>query len=1605
VRAVSEDSSAIFAGTSGQTVVHYIDDTPNRLTSKRSEQSTSNAGAIFENLNLTPEEATITGTQVEDRDIILYASFDTSKFPVTISDDNITRFELLRQNYFQIYETQKVGLPVSVKYLNPQKLSLTTTGIPEPGFDLSAPKFLNSPMPLVIRTCDDDQNIINTDYLPQLSSRWSATSQNFSGGDMTTDTLTSAGFVTLYLSGTDSTFTQLDTPYNSEEDFQVWDAGTTFPEEEANRHIRLLVADRKTKQPIPVDTERHPGKMRTVTLLFSEITQEQQSMLLSTEMSAHMYGSGQPRNWFLQSGEIYYGYVLPKSNYKQKDSIDLQLKTINESFTTPGSIMMFVNLYTDVLDYKSDKNRYRFYAHTLLEPPETFTYEVVYYYLTNPANDTLWQLKPVYYREYSYGTDGTTQTYTAPISTTSPGNSGMYGIAVEPLGDVIAVDGDTDKIIRYWRNVSERAEFSIRDVMPESIRSNHWPDNPDAYGYTPSSVSLDSNLDYWVAMYDTVSAVKFSGETNMPIAYAVPPVVNFLADSRTTNPSSHWSLDAQYQINPVTGRPGEYGENIINPTAVETCENNDVIVTYSNPLCSFIARYDPQGEFLYKYEFPGEDRYFTGDVCVDVSDHAWAVTESTGLDHDGMPIDTPISMLYSFDEQLNLRYSVSSLEGTSFQDMLKPQPHKLEEVDMIVNMSQEYDYEQQEYFETAMLVVGYGGEQNPRITLYEGNIYHFENQYFNRGQHVLKFQHISPLDENLPLSATHIEYDLSMPVMERNVVGHDSSRTSIYIDADTPTKFLLVDQNYKNTIGIIIDVVKKPVIGQRPAETFKYMNNASFVIPDNKNNIWVSWGSRFVSRWNPLKFKFDTTVAVGSAYEHPGYDPMDVSTHNRRTNNERRSAIEGLACDTANNLLVIQNHDKNVYALNSDVPAVSAFINIANQQPDATEFSWIESLCSSKLASQDDFMLYPDSYMTREQIASFLEDNEFTGTEQQKAQAYQNYLQTINSNQAPLYRTNHGLNPLTAVGFESEICAFGDWTGYKWISKYDNRVAPSDRTSGFVTLAGESEEFTLLPQSGTHQVVKINEANDFAGVLRSFMKQPGLMNSTKLYNEFNDAVFGTKHSSIHSLGKKVYERIANYVINTSDVDTCTIECLYGMASMVNHKLKTIGYAMPVEMQRLVDLLSINFTKLRGTPISEKQDFDKLGNWNQDAYGVNLGPELIFVYDWMPKHGYITGDYTYYQNEYYECVSSPGEGIAPGTPASRKFWRHIKHGMVKTLSERQAKRKYDKLTPDQLDKFVDFEQYYHDEVPIRAKLIQNLNVKQNVKYVLQEEHTGEYELVQARTLRFEDGKVYKLQIQFPENQPAYISITNPNLTRPLQSEHMALLDTQSPIYTQHDDGTLTLIGSDVMNSNKTIVLIQNRTYRFEIDSIEHPIIITEHPGVDAQPTPFVNDQYVEFGKIIIKTDVDTIHGDFPSRLYYQSVNDPKISGTILIKSAEEIPGYSTLVDGLTSYNINLTVNSHHDLDGLGWGLSFPEGANAWQYYSIYEYVEPRPTQVKYNNSIIDWQDTETTIDYMGDGTNTGDVYDQWYKRNGLGDVMIEKTLRRGLGLFDGMKSIE
>ena len=1697
VQTTRDDPMSIFAGTTGYTVVNYIDDNPNRLTSTTSAGSNNSSTSTFKDTTKQGDEASF-GTGSEGKDLILYASFDTSKMPVTRDDHELSKLEVLKNDYFQIYETQKVGLPMQVKFNVPKQLHISSNGLPT--FNIGQNKYLQSPFAFSARTSDLDNNIVCTDIIAPLSSRWSAPNTAFSASDITTDVLTGQGFVTLYLSGEDSDFTRIveqfeddgdrlndpdfpdyydpnfDPPQveSGDSDGNIWDLGSVLSTPRSS-YIFVMLADRRD------------GELtgRNVTLLTSMLIDSQQTYLTETKFAQLTYGPlGIPLAWTTKSGAEYYGYISPKSCYgeieyvdlvkydqqtntatdeiitvnipvsgfvrrgnrfnssygkdslsdyhefgvnadaaptdwhiidEQEERIDVYGKLQNQrvlttvdteiqddtiSTNTYGTYAGYINANAP-WDRLKSSNKHRIYANTLLDLPVYFNTEVLYYYLASPDNDLFHQVKPVYYRDYSYGQDGYTQSYTPPISTLSPGNSGIYGFAVEPDGNVIMIDGDRDRILRYCRNRSFRTEIDISTLLPD-VSGNHYPGNPDEYGYSPSSVSLDGNLDYWVTLYDAVSTIKLDGETNQVIATADIPVENYLPDYRT--------------LSPVDGPQGQYGENLIKPSVVETCRNNDIVVTYTNPLCSFIARYDTTGSFLYKYDFPGEDRYFTGDVCIDASDHIWAITESTGLNFDGsVNMDPGASIVYSLDEKLRYRGAIHTLSGTDFYDMQKPVGDgsrgwdlelALAEKETTTGKGTEYNYIG--WYEFS----GSPDRINETMTLYEGDTYSFKNMNHASGGHELIVRSLLPDDLSDVIGTPNPspgDYASTGQNYVEGVSGIGTDTLTIKPDANSP-EYLFVMSSLDNNLRFFLRIITKDPVDVRPAGSFNLINNATHIVPDNNNNIWFSWGQRYASRYNVKEERVDTTVAAGSAVSDPRFHPLSASTYERRDNADRRSAIEGLGMDTGNNLLIVHDFDKRIYSINSDTPTVSAFIGIHTQQDPYESYTWVESISNDDLVDQSDFDNQGEtdsdghllSYLTDEQIKVFLANTNYNGTTTEKLEAYNNYVATqtpgASSYSAEItgsigdinFRTSHGAPGVSAVGFETELRAGGDWTGYRWINKYDDRVVQTDKETGFVWLSGMSEEFELMPEYGMHDVAKINEDIDFADVIRQYTLIPGLRDKQIFYEKFLNASFGSEHDSPFMLGKTVYERISNYMSNHSDIDTCTLDALHSMAEMVNFRLDKIDTNMPVGLKRVFDIMSIKLSRLRGSVTDDQQDFDKFGNWSSDSIGVNLGPEINFIFDYDNNLGYGSQDYVRYENEYYESVQSVPSGIPPVYKTTSEYWRHWPDGYIRSRHMDDINRVYrnnEKYTDEWRIK------KYNDQKVI-MKLTQDLLVTSGEPLVMREWFSDTYTRVVPMTVNYPEQRVYNITFDYKNSD---YKVTNPS--RRNATEYISINDFSDPVFELDDSGVMTMMGKDTI-TNPTLYLLRNRTYTFNVSAPGHPLYITTTPGLSAEPLyGYVTNQGTEIGEMILKTDDLAMYSNLPDTLFYQCSGLPEAGGVIRLQNVYDMPHYSSEYGGVTAYNINISVSGHHDVDRLGWGLSFPEDGNVWQHYSIYEYIPGANTDQSYVSNIIDWDSPNTTLTYQQAGE-----YDNWSKDGGTMDINFEKALRRGLGLFNGMDSL-
>lgn len=1626
VHTTEDDPAGELAGTSGTTTVNYIDDNPNRVISRRPPPSGNNYPAKYENETFTPAEYDLFGRTFEDKDIILFASFDTSKFPIKEYDKEIFGFETLKQDYFQIYETQRVGLPIIVKLNEPKQLRVSSNGVS--GFDISRNKFINSPISVCVQVADKVNYPINTTQFVELSSQWDATNVHFSGGDTSTDVVTGQGFVSLYLSGEDTTFTRIVSAITPYEDFKYWDVGKVIADNPANSYIKINITER-----VPEDSDESDGRDiynkhykytdRVVTMLpnhLDETTITGLDAMIESDRLGDLRTIA--RYWSRPDGETIYGVFAAESTYREPGSMVLDQKNIPIDSHTSGAMNTMVSINTN--ENVTSEKKYRLVAETIIDPPMYFNHDVLYYYMCNPSNDFFMQIKPAYYRNYTYGEDGFTQTYTSPLTTLTPGNSGLYGFAVEPLGDVVMVDGDTDKIIRYWRNNSNRIEIPIHSLLPE-VSANHYPGNPEEYGYSPSSVSIDSQLDYWVTLYDAVSTVKISGKTNEIIACAECPVDNIITDGRNVDPDHMWSETPTYGTSGIEGHvQGEYGENLIKPTVVETCKNDDIVVSYSNPLCSFIVRYDKNGKALNKVDNQGSHRYYPGEMCVDVSDHVWAVTESTGLFPDGTP-DTGIgySEIHSYDEQLNYRMMIDSIKDATYTDIQTPLASEPKTITYNMLMNTVWDYPTSEYVTDGFIIESFGpGDVNPNLTMYEDNTYIFNNKFFNKGQHPLVFRALSgdhDIGEFDTVDDVNINTDDDLTT---DIQGYDTQEVSITITADTPDFIVLQDARFPQN-KLLIRVIKKPIYIPREGDTFDKINNASYVVPDCNNNIWFSWGRRFCSRYNIIDDVIDTTVAVGSAYYDPRYSNTDEDTHDRRDNANRRSAIEGLSMDTGNNLLVINNADKKLYALYSNNISLSSYINVPNSQTPYEEYSWMDSVSSDELATESDFLM-PESYLTNEQISVFIKNASLTReqglTSEQRAAAFSEYAATMIGDNGDIeFRTSHAAPEVHHAGLEHEIRAGGDWTGFKWINKYDNRIVYSDATTGAIGLTGASSEFTLIPKSGMYDITKINEDKDFAGVLRDYIRQPNLKSKTLFYDNFLDTVFGTGSSSPLSIGKRIFEKISNFAGNTADIDTCTLQALISLADMTNYKLTEFGTTLPAELTRVVDLLSIKYTKLRGVRTNYQDDFEKYGNPEQQTIGVNLGPELMFIYDYDPSRSYSTNDFVRYGDEYYQSTEHIQLGEHPEATGSEHKWKHWPDGYVraqhwdKLLQIFKPYLDTDKLYQGE-SVTVDWLKDKYESQPVIIKLIDKLLVVMNKKYVLKEESSGEFTTVTGIAQNWLEQRDYTLDLidgSYTVANPVSAAQKAVDIPR-RENEIISDVGTDYPLITIDDD--IITVCSSLQHINPTIMLYRGRTYYLNVDSVGHGIEIVDSLGEDGQRLPggFVSGQGKELGRIIFQTADDDIHGRIPDVLYYRSVNDHTKSGMIIIKDVSTVKHYSTLYNGVTAFNMDITFNTREQLQRLGWGVDIPAGENTWQYYSLYEYIPGNNQDQEYISNVIKWQEDDevqlfqpdnrgqTTIDY-----NDVTEFQQWGRDDGIADIVIERTIREGLSLFDGLAPID
>jgi len=211
---------------------------------------------------------------------------------------------------------------------------------------------------------------------------------------------------------------------------------------------------------------------------------------------------------------------------------------------------------------------------------------------------------------------------------------------------------------------------------------------------------------------------------------------------------------------------------------------------------------------------------------------------------------------------------------------------------------------------------------------------------------------------------------------------------------------------------------------------------------------------------------------------------------------------------------------------------------------------------------------------------------------------------TPTANQLPLSSIFSGdlpnIEQVNADGGQAFYSVLGDWTGSRWINKYFDVTIPIQRI-----VRGKSSVFDIL--ANTPVINKVNENFDYASTLKGYVLQESLFDRPVLFDQFLGQIGGNYESSPNTLGKVIYEKIANYVSNITDIETCNLQALESLFTQYGLSYNDFIPSAPPQLRRTLDLLSINSRKLFGSPNLYSENFGLSSI--QYNLGRNLGNRI------------------------------------------------------------------------------------------------------------------------------------------------------------------------------------------------------------------------------------------------------------------------------------------------------------------------------------------------------------------------------------------------------------
>jgi hypothetical protein len=183
------------------------------------------------------------------------------------------------------------------------------------------------------------------------------------------------------------------------------------------------------------------------------------------------------------------------------------------------------------------------------------------------------------------------------------GFHGINSVAALPAPNfhAWASDGEMNKLYRF----STRGDILCAIDLNQVVDANHLghlvPNQ-----VSPACITLDSDRNIWMTLYDSVSVLKFDPVGNFILATTPLSTTGYVLPSPSNLPRNQEALSRFDQESFYYTTTAENFEdiNLIEPTCIETDIYDNVWVTYSNTFSGFLIKYNSNGDLTYYYNYP-----------------------------------------------------------------------------------------------------------------------------------------------------------------------------------------------------------------------------------------------------------------------------------------------------------------------------------------------------------------------------------------------------------------------------------------------------------------------------------------------------------------------------------------------------------------------------------------------------------------------------------------------------------------------------------------------------------------------------------------------------------------------------------------------------------------------------------------------------------------------------------------------------------------------------------------------------------------------------------------------------------------------------------------